>query len=76
VVVSSSRNCAAVLAYAGIANLIDTRVDGETAQDLHLAGKPAPDAFPEAARRHRRRPGNGARPHPCRPQPLVSACPP
>jgi alpha,alpha-trehalose phosphorylase len=50
-VVSSSHNCAAVLAYAGITNLFDTRVDGETALELHLPGKPAPDAFLEAARR-------------------------
>jgi alpha,alpha-trehalose phosphorylase len=50
-VVSSSRNCAAVLGYAGISNLFDTRVDGDTALELHLAGKPAPDTFLEAARR-------------------------
>jgi beta-phosphoglucomutase family hydrolase len=50
-VVSSSRNCAAVLAYAGITKLFDARVDGETALQLHLSGKPAPDTFLEAARR-------------------------
>jgi alpha,alpha-trehalose phosphorylase len=50
-VVSSSRNCAAVLARAGIDNLFDTRVDGETSVELRLAGKPAPDTFLEAARR-------------------------
>jgi alpha,alpha-trehalose phosphorylase len=50
-VVSSSRNCAAVLEDAGITNLFDTRVDGDTALVLHLPGKPAPDAFLEAARR-------------------------
>ena len=50
-VVSSSRNCAAVLEYAGITNLFDTRVDGETALELNLPGKPAPDTFLEAARR-------------------------
>jgi alpha,alpha-trehalose phosphorylase len=50
-VVSSSRNCAAVLAYAGISDLFDIRVDGETALELHLPGKPAPDTFLEAARR-------------------------
>ena len=49
-VVSSSRNCAAVLEYAGIANLFDTRVDGETSLELNLAGKPAPDGFLHAAR--------------------------
>jgi alpha,alpha-trehalose phosphorylase len=50
-VVSSSRNCEAVLDYAGITNLFDTRVDGETALDLDLPGKPAPDMFLEAAER-------------------------
>jgi alpha,alpha-trehalose phosphorylase len=50
-VVSSSRNCAAVLGYAGIADLFDTRVDGDTTLELQLAGKPAPDTFLEAARR-------------------------
>jgi alpha,alpha-trehalose phosphorylase len=48
-VVSSSRNCAAVLDITGIANLFDTRVDGDTALDLGLPGKPAPDTFLEAA---------------------------
>src|SRR5262249_55727888 len=50
-VVSSSRNCAAVLKYAGISDLFDTRVDGDTALELDLPGKPAPDTFLEAARR-------------------------
>ena len=50
-VVSSSRNCEVVLDYAGIANLFDTRVDGETALELDLPGKPAPDMFLEAAQR-------------------------
>jgi len=50
-VVSSSRNCAAVLTYAGIANLFDTRVDGETILELGIPGKPAPDCFLEGARR-------------------------
>jgi alpha,alpha-trehalose phosphorylase len=50
-VVSSSRNCAAVLASAGISNLFETRVDGTTSLELGLAGKPAPDGFLEAARR-------------------------
>ncbi len=50
-VVSSSRNCATVLEYAGITNLFDERVDGSTALMLGLAGKPAPDMFLEAARR-------------------------
>ena len=50
-VVSSSNNCAAVLEAAGIAQLFDTRVDGTDVTRLDLRGKPAPDAFLEAARR-------------------------
>jgi alpha,alpha-trehalose phosphorylase len=50
-VVSSSRNCATVLEYAGIANLFDARVDGQTALEMGLPGKPAPDTFLEAAHR-------------------------
>lgn len=50
-VVSSSRNCATVLQHAGITNLFDARVDGETILELGLPGKPAPDAFLEGARR-------------------------
>jgi alpha,alpha-trehalose phosphorylase len=50
-VVSSSRNCEAVLEYAGITDLFDDRVDGDTAMRLNLPGKPAPDMFLEAARR-------------------------
>ena len=50
-VVSSSNNCAAVLDAAGIAQLFDARVDGKDITRLNLNGKPAPDAFLEAARR-------------------------
>jgi beta-phosphoglucomutase family hydrolase len=50
-VVSSSSNCALVLDAAGIAQLFDTRVDGTDITRLGLGGKPAPDAFLEAARR-------------------------
>jgi len=50
-VVSSSNNCAAVLAAAGIADLFDIRVDGLDLARLDLQGKPAPDSFLEAARR-------------------------
>jgi beta-phosphoglucomutase family hydrolase len=50
-VVSSSNNCAAVLSAAGIADLFDARVDGLDLTRLALRGKPAPDAFLEAARR-------------------------
>jgi len=50
-VVSSSDNCAIVLETAGIAQLFDVRVDGIEIARLGLNGKPAPDAFLEAARR-------------------------
>lgn len=50
-VVSSSNNCAAVLGAVGIEALFDTRVDGTDVSRLELKGKPAPDAFLEAARR-------------------------
>jgi HAD superfamily hydrolase (TIGR01509 family) len=50
-VVSSSRNCAAVLEAAGLAGLVDARVDGLDAAALGLPGKPDPGLFLEAARR-------------------------
>ena len=50
-VVSSSRNCAAVLEATGLSALVDVRVDGMDAVTLGLPGKPAPDLFLEAARR-------------------------
>lgn len=50
-VVSSSRNCKAVLDAAGIADLFAARVDGKDLEQDGLAGKPAPDMFLEAARR-------------------------
>jgi beta-phosphoglucomutase family hydrolase len=50
-VVSSSRNCATVLAAAGIAHLFDARVDGLDLERAGLRGKPAADMFLEAARR-------------------------
>lgn len=48
-VVSSSKNCQAVLTAAGITALFDVRVDGEVAARLHLPGKPAPDTFLHAS---------------------------
>jgi beta-phosphoglucomutase family hydrolase len=48
-VVSSSKNCQAVLQAARIEDLFDVRVDGRVAAELGLAGKPAPDTFVEAA---------------------------
>jgi beta-phosphoglucomutase family hydrolase len=50
-VVSGSRNAALVLEAAGISSLFAARVDGSTAAELGLVGKPAPDTFLEAARR-------------------------
>ncbi len=55
-VVSSSENAKAVLGAAGISDLFDTRVDGVVSAELGFAGKPAPDAFLEAARRLDARP--------------------
>ena len=49
-VVSSSRNCAAILDAAGLAGLFELQVDGVVAGRLGLAGKPAPDTFLHAAR--------------------------
>lgn len=48
-VVSSSANTAAVLAVTGLDALIELRVDGVTARERSLAGKPAPDTFLAAA---------------------------
>ena len=50
-VVTSSRNGAAVLAAAGLAEAFDLLVDGTDLARLGLQGKPAPDLFLEAARR-------------------------
>ena len=48
-VVSSSANAEVVLQVAGLADLIDHRVDGVVAKQRHLPGKPAPDTFLAAA---------------------------
>ena len=48
-VVSSSANAELVLQVAGLADLIDHRVDGVVAKQRHLPGKPAPDTFLAAA---------------------------
>jgi trehalose 6-phosphate phosphatase len=50
-IVSSSRNCRAVLEAAAIGDLFDVTVDGADSERLDLPGKPAPDIFLEAARR-------------------------
>lgn len=44
-VVSSSANTAQVLESCGIADLFDARIDGVTAKERGLSGKPAPDMF-------------------------------
>ncbi|MFF5080599.1 beta-phosphoglucomutase family hydrolase [Actinoplanes sp. NPDC000266] len=49
-VVSASANCKDVLEAAGIADLIEVRVDGVTAREQGLPGKPAPDTFLYAAK--------------------------
>jgi HAD superfamily hydrolase (TIGR01509 family) len=49
-VVSASANCKDVLEAAGIADLIEVRVDGVTAREQGLPGKPAPDTFLVAAK--------------------------
>ena len=49
-VVSSSANCAEVLKAAGIADLFETRIDGVSVEEQHLAGKPAPDTYLAAAK--------------------------
>ena len=48
-VVSSSANTAQVLEVTGLAEYVEVRVDGVTARDEQLAGKPAPDTFLRAA---------------------------
>lgn len=50
-VVSSSKNCRAILAAAGIEDLFEACVDGEVAARLGLPGKPAPDTFLAAGER-------------------------
>jgi beta-phosphoglucomutase family hydrolase len=57
-VVSSSNNCTALLEAAGIAALFDARVDGMDISRLALHGKPAPDAFLEAAQRVKAEPAH------------------
>lgn len=48
-VVSSSANTHAVLAAAGLQELVELEVDGQRAAELNLAGKPAPDTYLQAA---------------------------
>ncbi|MFB3122752.1 MAG: trehalose-phosphatase [Candidatus Binatia bacterium] len=48
-IVSSSKNCQAVLKIAGIENLFDARVDGVVSVSMGLKGKPNPDIFTKSA---------------------------
>ena len=49
--VTASRNGRSLLQTAGIIDLFDVILDGQTTRDLGLPGKPEPDTFLEAARR-------------------------
>ena len=59
-IVSSSKNCAAVLESAGLGGLFEVKVDGVDAAELGLPGKPDPALFLEAARRLGVAPGRAA----------------
>ena len=48
-IVSSSRNCMAVLAAADALDMFDAKIDGRDAEQRELKGKPAPDIFIAAA---------------------------
>ncbi len=50
-VVSSSKNCEAILEKAGLTDLFDLRIDGVVAENENIPGKPRPDTFLEAAKR-------------------------
>lgn len=50
-IISSSKNCAAVLEAVGATSLFDAAVDGIESARIGITGKPAPDIFLEAARR-------------------------
>ena len=50
-IVSSSKNCSAVLEAAGLEKVFDVQVDGIVSEKMNLKGKPHPDIFLEAAKR-------------------------
>jgi alpha,alpha-trehalase len=50
-IISSSKNCALMLASVGATELFDVAVDGVESARLGIRGKPAPDIFLEAAQR-------------------------
>jgi trehalose 6-phosphate phosphatase len=49
-IISSSRNCEAILKAAALSDRFEVQIDGVVARTLNLRGKPAPDTFVEAAR--------------------------
>jgi beta-phosphoglucomutase family hydrolase len=49
-VVSASKNCLDVVEAAGLADLLEERVDGVVAAEQNLRGKPEPDTFLAGAR--------------------------
>ena len=59
-VVSSSANCAEVLAVTGLDKYVDVRIDGVVAERDHLPGKPAPDTYLAGARALNLPPSAGA----------------
>jgi beta-phosphoglucomutase family hydrolase len=48
-VVSASKHCQMILQTTSLTRLFDARVDGSTAEALHLRGKPEPDTYLKAA---------------------------
>jgi alpha,alpha-trehalase len=56
-VISASENATQVLSAAGVLDRFDVKVDGLDSRRLHLAGKPDPAIFLEAARRLGHPPG-------------------
>lgn len=59
-VVSSSANTKDVLHVTGLEKFIEGRVDGNTINEKHLKGKPAPDSFLEGAKEAGVEPGQAA----------------
>ncbi|WP_439487971.1 HAD family hydrolase [Algoriphagus sp.] len=47
-IISSSRNCRYIIEAAGLTEMFDARVDGETMGEEGLSGKPEPDIFLKA----------------------------
>ncbi len=49
-VISASKNCQYIMKASGAIDYFDVRVDGITAEERGIKGKPAPDVFLEASR--------------------------